>query len=143
MLKSFPIIFTVIGCPKKSDLDHYYLKTGELSAKNCQNQHTFLHQPNTFFVMNFAVKLSAELRSVPVLSRYCKLSDKNVQNLIFWDTLWKIGCIQLQHTFLDHPNTFFFYDLCSKTLSRGYKLPKKVTLKGKNMHPHHIPSYVA
>jgi hypothetical protein len=29
-------------------------------------QHTFLHQPNIFCVMNFAVKLSAELRSVPV-----------------------------------------------------------------------------
>jgi hypothetical protein len=25
MLKSFPTIFTVIGCPKKSDFDQYYL----------------------------------------------------------------------------------------------------------------------
>jgi hypothetical protein len=46
-------------------------------------RHTFLRQPNTFCFMNLAVKLSAELRSVPVFSRYGKLSDKNIQNLIF------------------------------------------------------------
>ena len=100
MLKSFPTIFTVIGCPKKSDFDHYYLiichileNRRIISQKwsksdffgtpyDGQNgrkglQHTFLHQPNTFCFMNFAVKLSAELRSVPVFSRYGKLSDKN------------------------------------------------------------------
>jgi hypothetical protein len=44
--------------------------------------------------MNFAVKLSAELRSVLVFSRYDKLSDKNL--------------------FLDQPNTFCFMNFALK-----------------------------
>jgi hypothetical protein len=65
--------------------------------------------------MNFTVKLSAELIRVPVFSRYGKLSDKNVQSLIFgtpYDI--KNGWKQLQHTFLDQPNTFCFMNFALK-----------------------------
>jgi hypothetical protein len=52
------------------------------------------------------------------------------------------GWKRLQHTFLDQPNTFCFMNFAQKLSAELRSDKKKVTLKGKNMHPHHIKPYV-
>ena len=51
---------------------------------------------------------------------------------------WK----RLQQIFLDQPNTFCFMNFTLKLSAELGSDPKTVTIKGKNMHPHHIPSYM-
>jgi hypothetical protein len=107
------------------------LKTGKLSAKNGQNliffwtpydgkngrkglQHTFLQKPNTFCFMDSAVKLSAELRSVPVLwqiiRKKCSKSDFLGYPLTVKTTSAYIP---------GRTKHILFYDFCSKTLRRA------------------------
>ena len=65
--------------------------------------------------MNFVIKISAELRSEPVIQDMSNYQTKMVKIRFFGTPYDGKKCSKLlQHTFLDQPNTFCFMNFALK-----------------------------
>ena len=130
--------FFVDNLPIFQDMANYQTKMVEkwffgtpFGGKNCwtQLQHTFLDQSNT---LNYALKLSVELRSEHFFQNMANYQTKMVK-IWFFGTPYngKNGWKQLQHTFLDQPNTFCFVNFALKLSAELRSDQKRGHSKGK------------